>query len=177
MALILAQHHRDCQALGPSVAIRLASALGRVAAPGGIRLRPRGVGRPSTSVNLKCMDALQERILRSLDSCRAEDLARLDEYYVTRLCSQDATRAIIVRMANAEIGFREATKQHQPLMVQLAASVLRELPEGFRWGLPRIARDYLEELRVLGLKDTAPWALDPVGAARARLQALRAEAY
>jgi len=178
MALVLAQYHRsDRQTLQPACALRFASALGRAAAPGGPRLRPKGLGGSSTMVNLKCMEVLQDRIVRGLNLCCAEDLACLDDYYVTRLCDEEAARAIVVRVAELEIGLRSATRGHLSRMVRLAQAISRELPESFRWSLPRQARDYYENLRVLGLKETAPWVLDPVSAARARLQSIRAEAH
>merc|ERR1712217_479595 len=73
MALILARHHQDCQALSPHVALSLASALGHVATSS-VRLRPRGVGGPSASTNARVMEVLQQRIATQVANCSVENL-------------------------------------------------------------------------------------------------------
>jgi len=159
MALILARHHRDCQALRSDVALRLATALGRLAGPGGLRLRPKGVGGPQTTTSCKLMDVLQQRIVGGLDTCSVEALARLDEYYVSRLCDQPVAVAVVVRMAQLDMGFKAATRHHLSLAVRLEEAVRRELPQAFIWSLPRPARDYLERLKLARLRKDAPWTL------------------
>lgn len=174
MAILLGRHHRDCQALAPAIAVRIATALGRLAAPDGLRLRPKGVGGPSTAVNMKFMEALQKRVVDGLESCGAEDLARLDDYYLTRLCSDPAAHAILTRMGELEIGLHDVTKDHLPMMIKMQESVQRELPDTFRWSLARPVRDYLEQLRLLGLRASAPWAVgDLFAPARSKLHELR----
>merc|ERR1712217_336392 len=111
MALFLARHHRDCQVLSPAIVLRLSAALGRVASST-LRLRPRGIGGPSTSVNMKVMEVLQQRIITRIDEYNAEQLAHLDDYYITRLCDVIAQRAILTRMADLGIGLREITKHY-----------------------------------------------------------------
>eukprot|EP00747_Dinoflagellata_sp_TGD_P072952 gnl/TRDRNA2_/TRDRNA2_157692_c0_seq1.p1 gnl/TRDRNA2_/TRDRNA2_157692_c0~~gnl/TRDRNA2_/TRDRNA2_157692_c0_seq1.p1 ORF type:complete len:744 (-),score=123.91 gnl/TRDRNA2_/TRDRNA2_157692_c0_seq1:76-2250(-) len=173
LAQTLARHHRDCQALTPSRALRLASALGRLAST--LRLRPKGNGGPGTSTSRKMMEILQKRIVERLSECEVEGLARLDEYYLTRLCEDDAARLIIERMAQLEIGFRGASKQYLPLMIRLEAAIQRELSNPFRWNLPRLARDYLARLKDQGLRKTAPGTVsDPFAEARAKIRGLNA---
>jgi len=155
MALILASHHRDCQALSATVALRLASALGRVSAI--LQLRPRGVGGASTCTNMKVMGVVQQRIVEGIGDCDAETLARLDDYFVTRLCGTVERRTIVERMAVLEIGLRAATVHHLPLMVRLQESIQREIGESFAWSLSKQARSYLDTLKHMGLKSTAPW--------------------
>lgn len=177
MALALACHHRDCQAMSPVIALRLATALGRLATSV-LRLRPRGVGGPGASTNAKVMEALQQRISGGLHDCSEEDLARLDSYYIARLCGEVERRAIISRMAELDIGFRDRTKQYLPLMVRLQEALQRELPDCFRWSLPRGARDWLERLKLRGLQESAPWLLaeqDFFSSARAKLRSSRAD--
>jgi len=177
MALALACHHRDCRALTAAAALRLATALGRVAASA-LRLRPKGVGGPGASTNAKVLEATQQRIAGGLADCNDEDLARLDGYYLARFCGEAERHAIVSRMAELEIGFRERTKQYLPLMVRLQESFQRELPDCFRWSLPRGARDWLERLKLEGLRESAPWSVgepDLLSSARARLCLLRAD--
>lgn len=188
MAFVLACHHRDCQALSPAVALRLATALGRLAVCS-LRLRPRGVGGPSASTNARVMEVLQRRIAERLKDCGEEDLARLDSHYIARLCGDAERHAIVSRFSELDIGFRERTKQYLPLAVRLQETIQRELPDSFRWSLPRKAREYLERLRVQGIRVTAPWSLgetstespahqalgeDIFSPARLKLQSLRA---
>jgi len=158
VALIFACHHRDCRALSPSVSCRLASVLGQLAS-GPLRLRPQGVGGPSTATNRRVMEVLQRRIVEQLQGCRAEDLARLDSYYIARLCGDAEKRAILVEMAALDLGFSPATQHTLPLLVQLQEVIQREVPDSFRWSLPRQTREYLERLKVEGLRDSAPWRL------------------
>lgn len=154
MALVMARHHQDCRALSPRVALGLASALGRVATCS-IRLRPRGVGGPGASTNARVMEILQQRISAQLCETTEGDLAGLNDYYITRLCDDAPRRAILIRMSELNLGFRESTKQFLPLMVKMQQSVQRELPEAFRWSLPRPTRVYLDELKHQGLRDHA----------------------
>jgi len=165
IALIFACHHRDCRALSPSVSLRLASVLGQLAS-GPLRFRPQGVGGPSTATNKRVMEVLQRRVVEQLQDCRAEDLARLDSYYIARLCGDAERRAILVEMAALDLGFNSATRQTLPLLVQLQEVTQRELPDTFRWSLPRQTREYLERLKVEGLKDSAPWRLPADAASR-----------
>lgn len=167
IALIFACHHRDCRALSPSMSLRLASVLGQLAS-GPLRLRPQGVGGPSTATNKRVMEVLQRRIVEQLQDCRAEDLARLDSYYIARLCGDLEKQAILVEMAALDLGFNSATQQTLPLLVQLQEVIQRELPDTFRWSLPRQTREYLERLKVEGLKDSAPWRL-PLDAVSRRI--------
>jgi len=165
VALIFACHHRDCRALSPSMSLRLASVLGHLAS-GPRRLRPQGVGGPSTATSKRVMELLQRRIVEQLRDCRAEELARLDGYYLARLCSDTERRAILTEMAALDLGFNAATQQALPLLVQLQEVMQRELPDTFRWSLPRQTRNYLERLKVEGLKDSAPWRLPADAASR-----------
>merc|ERR1712048_1153127 len=124
---------------------------------------------------MRVMEVLQQRIASHIGECSGEDLACLDDYYVTRLCGDTEKRVILMRMADLEIGFQEATKQYLPLMVRLQESFQREVPDAFRWSLPRNVRDYLERLKLLGLKDSAPWTLgDFITTARSTLRTTRA---
>ncbi|CAK0863398.1 unnamed protein product [Prorocentrum cordatum] len=157
MALVLAKHHCDCQALSLPVVLRLASAVGRAAASR-LRLRPRGNGGPGTSTNMRVMEIIQQRIASKIDECGAEDIARLDDHFLARLCGEAERRAILVRAADLNAGFCGDSKRYLPDLVRLQQSVRRECPEGFLWSLPRHVRDYLEQLRLLGLQETAPWA-------------------
>lgn len=173
MAHVLARHHRDCQALHVAASLRLATALGRVSAT--LRLRPRGVGGPSTSTNMRVMDVLQKRIAERVGECEAQHLARLDSYYLTRLCDDEVQRSVVTRMAELQIGFRAATQQYLPLMVHMQDAIQRELSDTFKFTLPRQVRDYLTELKTQGLRETAPWALGDIFApARTKLRCLRA---
>lgn len=177
MALALACHHRDCQAVSAVVALRLATALGRLATSS-LRLRPRGIGGPGASTNAKVMEVLQQRIYGGLNDCSEEDLARLDSYYIARLSGEAERHAIVSRMAELDIGFRERTKQYLPLMVRLQESLHRELPDCFRWSLSRGARNWLERLKLQGLKESAPWSLgdtDMFSSARAKLRTCRVD--
>lgn len=182
IALIFACHHRDCRALSPSLSLRLASVLGQLASHP-VRLRPQGVGGPSTATNKRFMEVLQRRVVEQLRDCRAEDLARLNSYYIARLCGDIEKRAILDEMAALDLGFNSASRQTLPLLVQLQEVIQRELPDSFRWWLPRPTREYLERLKVEGLQDSAPWRLpadavsrrpmtweDIFGPARSKLQ-------
>lgn len=153
MALVLACHHRDCRALSPAITLRLASSLGRV---GALRLRPGGAGGLNTIPNIKVMEELMKRVLDYIEEFKAEDLACLDVYFVTRLCGELESRAIVVRMAQLEIGLRDATKQYLPLMTRMQENLMRERGTAFSWSLPRFARQYLEQLKTLNLADP-PW--------------------
>jgi len=176
MAQLLARHHRDCEALTPSIALRIGTGFGRISAV--LQLRPRGVGGPHTSTNMKLMDVLQRRLQECLDGCSAEDLAQLDGYYLTRLCSEETRRVIVTRMAVLKIGYRETTKQYLPLMVRLEQLIRQELSQTFRLSLVREAREYLDQLKNHGLSQSAPWMVGDFSAvmasARVKLTALRA---
>merc|ERR1712216_304366 len=151
--------HADCEELTPAASLRLCTALGRLAAPGGIRLFPRGAGGPDTGTNRRMMDVLERRLSGLAPQCCAPELAAIDEYYLTRLCCEETQRRLVVRMAELQIGLRENSKQYLPVMVRLEEAVRRELSDLFRFTLPRTVRNYLEQLKVLGLKETSPWVL------------------
>jgi len=155
MAQLLSHHHRDCQALQPRIALRVASALGRLAQS--LRLRPQGVGGPSTSTNSKFVDILQRRLADRAADCAVEDLACLDGYYLTRLCGEKTRQALVIRMAELQIGLREASKQYLPFMLRLAQTIKQELSDAFRWSVPPKARDYLTQLQEMALGQAAPW--------------------
>eukprot|EP00927_Polykrikos_kofoidii_P073894 TRINITY_DN69905_c0_g1_i1.p1 TRINITY_DN69905_c0_g1~~TRINITY_DN69905_c0_g1_i1.p1 ORF type:complete len:704 (-),score=132.69 TRINITY_DN69905_c0_g1_i1:99-2210(-) len=157
IALLLARHHRDYQALNIRAALRLATAFGQVGST--LRLRPKGVGGASTATNCRLVEALEKRIAEGLDECEAKDLARIDDYWLTRLCGDAARRAIVNKMATMELGLRGATTHHLPAMINLQESIQRELGEGFTWSMPRQARDYLRQLQVLGAREKTPWVL------------------
>lgn len=153
MSLALACHHRDCQALSPSMTLRLGTALGRVAAA--THLRPQGVGGTSTGTNRKLLEVVERRLAEGLEACRPADLARLDEYYLTRLCCDQVRRAAVARMAELQLGLRAATSEYLPLMVRLNDALQRELGDGFAWSVPKSVRDYLAHLRQVGLQARA----------------------
>jgi len=157
MALILAQHRQDCQAISSSMACRLSSSLGRLAAIQ--RLRPRGVGGPSTSTNQRVMDLLQARICEHLDELTPHCLAQLDDYYITRICGDTERRRILTRIAELQVGLIEPIEGCRPQAIRLQESVQRELPDAFRWSLPRHVRDYLSQLKAIGLRESAPWTV------------------
>lgn len=158
LALMLARHHKDCQELTSLSALRVAIALGRVSTSS-LRLRPKGIGGASTSTNSKVLDILQKRLLSGLNELAPEALARMDDYYVTRLCDDALRRAIVFRMAELQLGLKEETKQHLSTVLRLQETLRRELTDAFVFTLPRPAKLYFEQLRTLNLKDTAPWSL------------------
>jgi hypothetical protein len=147
IAFMLDRHHRDCKALSGYLALRFASALGRVSVK--TRLRPRGVVGSTFQTNAKLLEVLEKRIAEDLDRCDASVLAQVDDYYLTRLCCDSSRRAILERMATLQLGLNSSTNNCLPLLLRLQASVQQELGETYVWKLTREARAYLARLRDL----------------------------
>jgi len=147
MARLLACHHCDCEALTPSLALQLATAIGKMAES--TCLRPKGVGGPSSSTNQKILHEIQNRIVSRIEDCPQDELGRLDGYYLTRLCDQHAQHVIISRMAEVQVGLRDATKHLLPRMIELRKTIERELGPSVRFRLPRPTQKYLAQLEQL----------------------------
>jgi hypothetical protein len=158
LAIILSHHRRDIQALSPNVSMEIGSLLGQLAS-GSLRLRPRGLGGPSAVTNRRVMDIIEKRIVEGINSFKAEELARIDSYFLTRICGEDVQKVIVTKIAELQLGLTADTQQYLPLVLNLQESIHRELSDPFRWALPRHVRMYLEHLRRVGLESEAPWAL------------------
>eukprot|EP00928_Gymnodinium_smaydae_P021761 TRINITY_DN18526_c0_g2_i1.p1 TRINITY_DN18526_c0_g2~~TRINITY_DN18526_c0_g2_i1.p1 ORF type:complete len:598 (+),score=122.81 TRINITY_DN18526_c0_g2_i1:188-1981(+) len=153
LSLLLARHHRDCQVLSAPLALRLASALGRVAET--LRLRPKGTGGASTATNSRFMQVLERRMFDQIEEFSATDLARLDEYYLTRLCGEELRRASVEHMARLEIGLVGTSRALLPLVLRLQEALQREFGESYGWTFPRYAKQYLMRLRETACQERA----------------------
>lgn len=150
IAQLLALHHSDCRVLTGDLSLRVASALGRLAAR--LRLRPRGVGGPQTGTNGRFMDILERRIVDRVDECSTSALAHIDHFYLVKLCGEETRRILIQRMAELQIGLREASKQCLGAMVGVEEMTRLECGDKFRMLLPRPVRQYLSQIEELGLR-------------------------
>lgn len=158
MALLMGLHRRDRMVPSASEALRLANALGLAASPDcGLRVRPKGTGGPAAATNRRVMEVVQQRVAAHVTEFSAEELASIHEYYLTRLMDEQGQRAVLTRMGEMELGFREDTTQYLQVVLDLSESIHREIPEPFRWSLPRPVRQYLEKLKTLRLERNMPW--------------------
>eukprot|EP00931_Biecheleriopsis_adriatica_P114809 TRINITY_DN90704_c0_g1_i1.p1 TRINITY_DN90704_c0_g1~~TRINITY_DN90704_c0_g1_i1.p1 ORF type:complete len:658 (-),score=142.77 TRINITY_DN90704_c0_g1_i1:16-1989(-) len=161
MTLILGRHRCDRKTPSGQQALRMASALSCVASPESkLRLRLNGLpGSPSAVTNRRVMGILRQRITESIRTLSAEELSFISGFYLTRLCEEDDRKAIIIRMADLQVGLHEESQQCISRMLALQEVIQQELPNPLRWALPRHARQYLEQLKTLRLEGKLPWTL------------------
>jgi len=144
LAQLLVLLRRDRSSFTPQMTSVLAGSLGALH-DAGLSAKHASSGA-SSAANRRCVEALSEQIVGSLDAIGPEEVARLGGPFIMAFMDDGQRRAVLRRAAELQVGLRAETEPLLPALQAVEQSV-RQHSFAFIASLPDETKDYLMRLK------------------------------